>query len=319
VLLFSLVVFIASVAAQDGTASFVSSPLVQPPVTVTVPPNPPQEVFILPIEPASQEVTPPVEAPVVKVPEEIVVKVGDCVDGPLGRVRSGSAYAQALLAGGAQRVPCTTTTRTTTTRTYQPPTRQYRAPQPTTNTYTRDASAQCVDGPLGRVRSGSAYAQVLIRGGAQLVPCAGTTSTRQTTTTYTAPARDSSVQCVSGPLGRVRANSAYAQVLIRGGAQLGPCTGTATAPSRPATPSTSRRMCDASTGRPVIGSIYSGIMARQGRLVECASRATMDDGQSSSSSSSQMPAWAVALAVIGTILLVFLVVVMVQMFTLLRK
>jgi len=327
-----------------------------PPVDTQVPPTTPQEVVILPIETAPQEAKAPittgdcVSGPLGRVRAGSVyaqtliaagaqrvpctgntgatprgsytATTGDCVSGPLGRVRAGSAYAQTLIAAGAQRVPCTTAS-TSTRGSYTP----YKRPA-TQNTYQAPSSTgDCVSGPLGRVRAGSVYAQTLIAAGAQRVPCTGATGgsttprgsyTPKATNPYKAAPGGDSTQCVSGPLGRVRANSLYARGLLASGAQLVPCTGATGAAPRPTAAGT---QCDSVTGRRAFsGSIYAAALQSRGRLVDCTSRAMGDDGSASTMpASTQMPAWAVALAVIGTILLVFLVVVMVQMYTLLRK
>jgi hypothetical protein len=283
----------------------VDTPVVTPP-TPTTPPTVPAETAPVPTTPA--EVVPlepvPTDVPVVtpqkpQPPTPTSTTQGGCVQGPLGRVRAGSIYARSLQAAGAPTVPCT-------------------AP----------AQSGCVSGPLGTVRAGSAYARTLVAGGARVVPCPNTNSPRPA---YTRPTTPPTGGCVQGPLGRVRAGSIYARSLQAAGAAVVPCTGTtpATRPvaqpvARPPVPNARGAvLCDSVTGRRALGgSIYAASLQARGRLVACAARAESADAsvmQQQSSGSSETPAWAVALIVVGSLVIVFLVAVMVQVFALLRR
>jgi len=309
-LLFSLILFVAHVASQfadvqvtgvatGNTAPVDSATLLPPPIMP--PDHPPQQVIPPPLPPVDN--TPPVTPPA----------QGQCDPSNGRRVGANSPYARSLSFRGVQLVPCSTP--------YTPATPRPSGYTPRPSGYTQ----QCDPNTGRRVNGNSIYARSLVARGVQLVPCSQTTPATPRPAGYAPRPSGYVQQCDPNTGRRVNGNSIYARSLVARGVQLVPCSQTTPATPRPAgyAPRQSGAQCDPTTGRRVnVNSPYGrSLVARGVQFTNCPAAALSDQANeySGSSASTTTPAWAIALIVLGSIVLVAMVVVMVQLFKLVRK
>jgi len=316
------------VAQLPDTVNFDS----QPPAVPSAVQTPPTEVDT-PLLPPTVQTTPPAEikTPPPKKPTPPQDAVWLCDQSGARRGTAGSAEAERLIAQGIKLADCQT--------------RGPRLPPPVGSGNMCDANGR----PRGR--ASSPYVQSLVRQGVQLQPCAGPATNVPifggrlggrigNRILPNNAANNAGMMCDANGRPRGRSSSAYVQALVRQGLQLQPCAGSANAANTNANANNivnrvgnrilpnnaannAGMMCDAN-GRPRgrSSSAYVQALVRQGmQLAPCLPARATDPGSESTTttSASSTPSWAIALIVVGSILIVVLLVLAVRLTQILKS